>query len=87
MAQVVEARALAHHPQQRVALEGRAHHVAAQGHLGVFGPADQLLQAGGAAAQGIEGDQITLGLGQIQAGLHQLRVLRQHRQRPAAEGF
>lgn len=85
--QGVQAGTLAQHLQQSVALQRRDHHVAAQGHLGVVDATEQLAQAGGARAQGVELAHIAQRLGQVYANGDQVGVLAHHDQGAAAEGF
>jgi hypothetical protein len=82
-----EAGALAEDLGQRVAVEGGAHDVAAEGHFGVVGLADELAQAVEARAQQIDGGEVLGGFGQIEGGREDLAVLVEDDEGLAAEGF
>ena len=82
-----EGGALAEHLGQGVTVVGGAHQVAAEGQLGVLALGEQGAQALDARAQGVEGDHVALGFGEIEGGRDQLLVLLEHHQGLAAEGL
>jgi hypothetical protein len=85
LAQGFQARTLAHHLQQGVALQRGRHHVAAQGHDGVVELAVQHLQLGEPGTQAVEVLQVALRFGQVQVRRQQLAVLVERDQGLAAE--
>ena len=86
-AECFEAGALAEDLGQRVAVEGGAHDVAAEGHFGVVGLADKLAQAVEAGAQQVERGEVLGGFGQIEGGREDVAVLVEDDEGLAAEGF
>ena len=80
VAQILQALALAEELHQRIALQRRGEHVAAQGHLGVVALGREVADAPHARPQGLEGEHVPLDFAEIEVGRQDALVLFEDRQ-------